>query len=74
MRQHCRACKRETEWSEGIALENTFRWSADFPGDKPGHGRVIPDSVSRGVTVSKTGPPEVVKVNKCNDCGRSVTA
>ncbi|HKX42707.1 MAG TPA: hypothetical protein VJO99_16240 [Burkholderiaceae bacterium] len=45
----------------GHALENTLSGSPDFPG-----GEVV--------TMSHTGPAQVVPVLKCIQCGYSVTA
>lgn len=64
-RRYCKACKRETAWRQGVALENTLTSYGDFPGE----GR---DEFRDGQTVSRTGPPVGVAVLKCSECGRSV--
>ena len=61
----CRHCKGSMKI--GTALKNTLTWGNDFGGEaqisKP----------PRGVTISASGPPVMVRVMKCVDCGYSVT-
>ncbi len=54
---YCKDCRRQTVWRVGTAIDNTY-W---------------PANAARGVTISKTGPPVVLKVAKCQACGRSRT-
>ena len=63
-----RTCKRcKGVMKPGTALKNTLTWGSDFGGEdkmaKP----------PRGVTISASGPPVMVRVVKCVDCGHSIT-
>ena len=57
----CRKCRKAL--GRGIALQQTYRRSADFVGDFPG----------RGVTMSAGGPGKIVECLKCPECGWSTT-
>ena len=59
MTARCRKCGGRAV--EGVALMNTVYVAEDFPG--------VRDHV--GATCSYTGPPEMVDVLKCEDCGHS---
>jgi hypothetical protein len=74
MRQYCKACKRTTNWKDGIALDNRWRIGvADFPGGPSNKDFDSPDDpeIPRGQTISKTGRAIAVKVIKCEECGGS---
>ncbi len=55
----CRRCK--IPMREGEALQNTLAGYPDFPGDR------------HAVTLSRTGPAEIIKCWKCPACGRSIS-
>ena len=61
----CKKCK--IEMKEGKALQNTLSWGDDFGGESKAK------EPPKGVTCSYSGPPVMKKVNKCPDCGHSVT-
>ena len=54
----CKKCKGKMK--KGIALENTVVGKPDFIGSND------------VCTVSKTGPPKMIKVWKCKKCGYSI--
>lgn len=70
-KKYCKSCKRDTIWDKGVALLNSWWASADFSGDYVGSDM---SKVNRGQTISRTGPPSLVAVEKCASCGRSVRA
>ncbi len=54
---NCKKCK--VPLNLGFALRNKLAGLPDFPGDTV-------------VTVSRTGPPEMIEVLKCPECGYSI--